>query len=134
MKVTYEWELKMVSSLLNLLICLIKQADRFHNHDDPFWKELWKSKLHERIKMLMWRIAGDVIPTRQKLGQFISCMDRSCMLCDGGEENLEHLFFDCCLAKCLWFVSPFAIRSERWSVRGWRSKEASYVSLFNLPR
>jgi hypothetical protein len=30
---------------------------------DPCWKDLWKCKLHERLKTLIWRIGCNALPT-----------------------------------------------------------------------
>ena len=44
----------------------------FHNpnssdHSQPHWKDLWKAKLRERLKMLLWRIGANTIPTKVNL-------------------------------------------------------------------
>lgn len=31
------------------------------------WKKLWGMKLHERLKMFMWRVAQNILPTRCRL-------------------------------------------------------------------
>ena len=42
---------------------------------DPFWNGIWKAKLHERHKMMIWRIAAGYLPTKDKLSRFIDIGD-----------------------------------------------------------
>ena len=34
---------------------------------NSFWKNLWKVRLSKRLKMLLWRIGANVIPTGENL-------------------------------------------------------------------
>ncbi|PON50913.1 hypothetical protein PanWU01x14_220450, partial [Parasponia andersonii] len=40
---------------------------RFGNKDTT-WKKLWSSQLRERLKLLLWRIVRNVMPTGERLG------------------------------------------------------------------
>jgi len=31
------------------------------------WQKLWKIKVHERVKMLLWRIEANILPTKDNL-------------------------------------------------------------------
>ena len=41
----------------------------------PFWNCIWKAKLHERHKMMIWRIVAGCLPTKDKLSRFVDAVD-----------------------------------------------------------
>uniref|UniRef100_A0A2N9GE95 Reverse transcriptase domain-containing protein n=1 Tax=Fagus sylvatica TaxID=28930 RepID=A0A2N9GE95_FAGSY len=51
------------------------------------WKKLWNLKIHERYKMLLWRIALNILPTRQRLQELGQVLDAKCPLCNCEEES-----------------------------------------------
>ena len=77
------------------------------------WK-IWKSKLHERLKMLLWRIASEILPTREQLGRFYMDLEESCPLCGIEKETMLHLFTKCSLSRALWFGSTWGARLDSW--------------------
>lgn len=77
-----------------------------------FWKKLWGSSLHERQKLLIWKILVGALPVRKRLADRFSIFSVVCPLCNTGEENELHLFFQCPLAKALWFYLPWNVRWE----------------------
>lgn len=68
------------------------------------WKKLWNSKLHNRHKLLIWRIISDILP-KAKLNQLFQIHDLNCFLCNANVENLNHLFVNCPFTQQLWFIS-----------------------------
>jgi hypothetical protein len=79
---------------------------------DPLWKNLWKLKVHERVKMLLWRIASNVLPTKDNLDQRLGVSDTNCPLCNEAKETIIHLFFECSVVKAIWFGSCWSIRVD----------------------
>jgi hypothetical protein len=74
------------------------------------WNRLWNLKLQHRHKHLLWRIAWNILPTRQNIFKFkisASLEDKACPICNGPTESTQHIFLDCILAKALW-------RSSTW--------------------
>uniref|UniRef100_A0A2N9G5Q2 Reverse transcriptase zinc-binding domain-containing protein n=1 Tax=Fagus sylvatica TaxID=28930 RepID=A0A2N9G5Q2_FAGSY len=67
------------------------------------WKNLWKLKLHERLKMLLWRIGSSALPTKKMLALKMGNMDTICQLYEKAEESNVHLFFECHISKVIWF-------------------------------
>lgn len=35
------------------------------------WKKLWRLNMHERLKVLLWKVACDILPTRHKIAQYL---------------------------------------------------------------
>ena len=83
---------------------------------DPLWKNVWKSQLHERLKMLLWRIASNLLPTKNNLDRFINPVDQCCPLCEIEQESIVHIFVYCSVAKACWFGSRWSIKSEFLSI------------------
>uniref|UniRef100_A0A2N9HMH7 Reverse transcriptase zinc-binding domain-containing protein n=1 Tax=Fagus sylvatica TaxID=28930 RepID=A0A2N9HMH7_FAGSY len=76
------------------------------------WSALWKLKIHDHLKMLIWRIASGILPTKQNLVQRLGFGDSKCPLCQTEDESLEHLFFKCSLSRAIWFGACEAIQSD----------------------
>ena len=81
----------------------LNQERALGSEENPIFKQVWKSNLHHRFKMLLWRIALGVLPTKDSIGRFVSNVDLLCPLCGCWTESVIHLFWDCSLAKALWF-------------------------------
>ena len=73
-----------------------------NNPQNSRWKKLWKARLPERLKMLLWRIGVDALPTKVNLNQKLNHIDPTCILCNSGEETCVHLFFECPFSRALW--------------------------------
>jgi hypothetical protein len=71
----------------------------------PILQKVWKSTLHHRFKMLIWRIAFGVLPTWDSISRFVPDLADLCPLCGCVPEFVVHLFWECSLARALWFGS-----------------------------
>ena len=74
--------------------------------------KIWKSKVHDRLKMFLWRVASDILPTKDKLTSFFPAMDPKCPLCDASPESSLHLFVYCQAARFLWAGNEWGCRSD----------------------
>lgn len=72
----------------------------FNLEAEDVWKRLWKSKLHECIKLHLWRGLADVIPTS---GLIDVILEANCVICGVEEETCFHLFKYCQLARSIAF-------------------------------
>lgn len=61
--------------------------------DKKIWTLLWKSRLYERHKVLVWRLVIGVIPTKERIKCFTPISDLLCFLCNAGMESVDHLIF-----------------------------------------
>ena len=73
---------------------------------------IWRSKIHERLKMHLWRIAANVLPTMGVISKFNENVDRCCSLCNLALESSLYLFTVCHFAKSLWFRSHWGVRID----------------------
>lgn len=60
---------------------------------DVGWKKLRKLNMPKRIKMLIWRIGSNALPTKDNLLHRMNIDDPSCVLCGPEEKSSGHLFF-----------------------------------------
>jgi hypothetical protein len=61
----------------------------------------WKAKLPLKIKIFLWYLKKGVILTKDNLSKRRWKGDTKCSFC-GLEENIQHLFFDCRIARSVW--------------------------------
>jgi hypothetical protein len=66
-------------------------------------KYIWKIKVPLKIRIFMWFLHRKVILTRDNLAKRNWQGSKTCCFCDK-DESIQHLFFDCLLAKTLWRI------------------------------
>jgi hypothetical protein len=67
----------------------------------PLMKPIWKAKIPLKTKIFTWELArGRLLSNDQILARW-GPSDGKCALC-GEDENVEHIFFQCDLAKFMW--------------------------------
>jgi hypothetical protein len=54
------------------------------------------------LHIFLWLLANNIILTRDNLDKRKKLDDKSCMFC-ADIESITHLFYECCVAKCMWF-------------------------------
>ena len=67
------------------------------------YKFLWKVKMPPRVKFFVWLLLRKSILTKQNLRERGWQGDTKCSFC-GREEDIEHLFVHCSVAKISWMV------------------------------
>uniref|UniRef100_A0A2N9GNN9 Reverse transcriptase domain-containing protein n=1 Tax=Fagus sylvatica TaxID=28930 RepID=A0A2N9GNN9_FAGSY len=86
------------------------------NQNAVEWSKIWKLKAHERSKMFLWRIAANVLPTKDLLAKRVGNMDTLCNLCNEEVETCSHLFFKCNVARAIWYGCKWSLRSDEINV------------------
>jgi hypothetical protein len=79
---------------------------------EDLWGSLRNLKLNERFKILLWRIANDILPTGARMKQPCEMETTCCPLCKTEEETCLHLFKSCLVAKAAWFISDWGFCIE----------------------
>lgn len=69
------------------------------------WSKIWKLNIHDRLKMFLWRVLRDVLPTREEIVRRTGVGYASCAVCGAEEETLFHVFKECPGARSLAFGS-----------------------------
>ena len=78
----------------------------------PLMEKIWKLSIHGRLKMHLWRIASNLLPSKAGISTFTPTLDTICYLCENSPETITHLLWECSLARALWFGSKWCIRTE----------------------
>ena len=76
----------------------LSQLDKFQQPSpltSQEWKHLWKLKMHERLKLLLWKISWDALPTKEALNRRWPQSDLNCVLYKHPIESLENLIIHC---------------------------------------
>jgi hypothetical protein len=99
----FEPHLLQVFSQLNLLIT----SDRIlpiSPLPPATWKALWKLKLNYRLRLLLWKMVWNILPTKSRISFSIpsSPTDISYSFCSFPTDSLLHLFFSCPIARVVW--------------------------------
>lgn len=69
---------------------------------DLMWEKIWKVKVPERCKFLLWKIYhGRLLTNVARVHRGLST-DASCPICNGGMEDLQHVLRDCPVTLDLW--------------------------------
>ncbi|KAK9996865.1 hypothetical protein SO802_021551 [Lithocarpus litseifolius] len=57
--------------------------------------QIWKTRIHERLKMVLWRVPANCLPTKDQRLRHDANVDTICHLCNTGQESTIHLFINC---------------------------------------
>ena len=79
---------------------------------DVNWSKIWKIRGPERLKMFLWRVAVNTLPTWENLMCCMDIPDPSYVLCNQGVESAIHLFSRCQAAKAFWFAACWGFRLD----------------------
>ena len=88
------------------------QLHRFTQDCEALLGSLQNLKLHERLEMLLWKIANEILPTRARMKQTCVMETTCCPVCETEEETCLHLFKNCSVAKAAWFSSSWGFFIE----------------------
>lgn len=80
--------------------------------NDPILGKIWKQNIHVRLKMLLWRVALNLLPTKASLSRFAPDLYTTCPLCGEHTESTIHLLWQCSLTRALWFNSSWWIKTD----------------------
>ncbi|XP_059434035.1 uncharacterized protein LOC132167148 [Corylus avellana] len=76
-----------------------------------FWKSIWKLNLNDRLRLFLWKIAWNILPTKERLNSIFPSNLEACPLCKVLEDSLQHLFFNCSFARIIWRSSSWPLDS-----------------------
>nr|POE63822.1 putative ribonuclease h protein [Quercus suber] len=77
------------------------------------WSKLWKIRGLERIKIFLWRVTVNVLPTRENLMGHMDILDSTCVLCNMEVESAPRLFLRCPIARAIWFATCWRFKSDQ---------------------
>lgn len=87
--------------------------------EEQDWSKLWKLRLQDRLKLLLWKIASDAIPVRVpsfRRGEAEHNSNLLCICCGQRPATSLHLFHECTVARLLWNTSMRSLDISRISI------------------
>jgi len=72
---------------------------------------VWKAKIPAKIKIFLWLVLNNAILTKDNLIKRKWFGSPLCHFCNE-DENIDHLFFQCRMAKAVWAVIAHSIGAD----------------------
>jgi ribonuclease HI len=76
-----------------------------HKEEERAWTSLWKVKVPSKIRVFLWRLAKQSIPTGDVRHRRHMAPDISCGIC-GQADSWRHSLLECNMARCVWALAP----------------------------
>jgi hypothetical protein len=73
--------------------------------EERSWTALWNIKIPSKLKVFLWRLARDSLPTADLLHHRHMAQQSSCAIC-GDEDSWRHSLVNCNMARCVWALAP----------------------------
>ena len=71
----------------------------------PIWKIVWSARVSPKVRLFMWRLINNIIPSNGNLkGRGLQVED-VCSVCGESGESFVHLFFGCRVSMSVWNIS-----------------------------
>ena len=94
-------------------------------HLKSTWKGLWKLRIPNRTKTLMWRAISNALPTRVNLVKRKVPFDATCQLCGLEQESTLHALWSCPKLNGIWDVHFNSLRDEA-------KERVSFLEVFQM--
>jgi hypothetical protein len=70
------------------------------------WTALWRTRVPSKIRVFLWRLAKQSLPTNDVRHHRHMCEEDRCQLC-GAVDSWRHALLDCTMSRCVWaLVDP----------------------------
>jgi hypothetical protein len=85
----------------------IEQRPESSNQDDEekMWTKLWKVSVPSKLRVFLWRLAKNSIPTGDVRFHRNMATTAACSLC-GKEDSWRHSLLECTMSRCIWALAP----------------------------
>ncbi|KAF5175536.1 hypothetical protein FRX31_034877 [Thalictrum thalictroides] len=65
--------------------------------------KIWKCNALPKAILFVWKCLHNCVPTRDKIGRFITIPSHNCPLCNAPSETLRHMLLECPYTWAVWF-------------------------------
>lgn len=72
---------------------------------DDLYQLAWKTDTNPKIRHFLWRCISNSLAVATNLKQRRLLRDTTCARCQGHEESVNHLLFQCPFARLVWALS-----------------------------
>jgi len=106
--------------------------------DQKDWTDLWGVKVPSKVRVFLWRLAKQSIPTGDVRHHRNMAPNNSCSIC-GCQDSWRHALLECNMAKCVWALQREEIlevisRAQHDDARGWLHEAIAVLSQEDLVR
>ncbi|KAL0409532.1 UNVERIFIED_CONTAM: putative ribonuclease H protein [Sesamum radiatum] len=63
------------------------------------WKFIWYTKVPNKVKVFLWRLCKEAIPTSYNLLRRRCAVEKACLTCSDDTENSKHVLLECPYAR-----------------------------------
>ncbi|KAM2126642.1 hypothetical protein ACFX1R_006637 [Malus domestica] len=109
------YNLSYIPRARELVLCRGKSQSS-HQAGTDYWKMLWSIKSLPKIKLFLWRVSTNCLPTMIALFNRRVVQNPLCPLCKEFPELTEHVLFLCPWTIGVWFASSLNYRLDRSSI------------------
>jgi hypothetical protein len=81
------------------------------NENGPVYKDIWKAKILEKVKIFMWLLAPKAILTKDNMVRRNWQGNPSCYFCES-IETVDHLLLSCPVVKVVWGVVALCFKQK----------------------
>lgn len=71
--------------------------------DRRIWRIIWQLSIPKKIKIFLWKAIHNILPVRDNLARRKIINSGRCILCDQGNETVEHALLFCPWTRPVWF-------------------------------
>uniref|UniRef100_A0A803QHU6 Reverse transcriptase domain-containing protein n=1 Tax=Cannabis sativa TaxID=3483 RepID=A0A803QHU6_CANSA len=79
------------------------------NNQRDWWKYFWNLNLPPKIRIFVWKVLHNILPTAAALFKKKVLTSAECSLCASNWESIGHALFGCKHAKAIWKISTFQL-------------------------
>ncbi|KAA3487748.1 reverse transcriptase [Gossypium australe] len=96
-----------------------------------FYKKLWRIDLPLKVKLLIWKISWNYLPTKVNLACRRVTSNTLCPRCGQSAEDMNHLFRECPVSKAVWrnMLDPDFVMFPEAEFIDWLTKVLVLLSL-----
>lgn len=110
----------------------IKEAEGQRDAGPSCGQHIWKLDLPGKVRMFLWRLAHNSLPTRMNIKRKHIQLDTLCPMCSRLDEDGRHLFLKCKLVKVVWREQN--LEDVRLQLLACQDPHGMFEQIFTLPR
>lgn len=95
------------------------------------WQHIWKLDLPGKVRMFLWRLAHNSLPTRMNIKRKHIELDTLCPMCSRLDEDGSHLFLKCKKVKAVWREQQ--LEDVRLQLCACQDPHGMFEKIFTLP-
>ena len=96
------------------------------------WKALWKTEVPSKVRMFLWRLSKQSLPTKDVRAHRNMSTSCTCGFC-GAPDSWRHSLLDCTVSRCTWALADEELGINLAATTEERAKSWLFSLLDTLP-